>query len=297
MSARTGTVRANGLVFTYDECGGGDDVALLLHGFPECRMSWRHQLPALAAQGWRAVAPDLRGYGDTSRPAERSAYRLPLLLDDVAALFDALGARRRLLIGHDWGALIAWSFAIRRIRPLDGLIVMNVPHPDVFWHVLTHSWRQRLRSWYVVFFQLPRLPELAMTAGGARAVQRAFTRMSRNPAAFPPDVLARYRDNALAPGAMTAMLNYYRANFGTMMATKRRSPPIVVPVLMVWGEHDTALGIELTEGYGGLVDDFTLVRLPDASHWVQQDAPDAVNAALAAWLGRTGLAAEPPRAI
>ena len=283
------SVRANGLTFVCDECGEGDDVALLLHGFPECRISWRHQLPVLASHGWRAIAPDLRGYGETSRPAHSSAYRLPLLLEDVAALFDALGARRRLLIGHDWGALIAWTFAIRRIRPLDGLIAMNVPHPDVFWTVLRQSWRQRARSWYVVFFQIPWLPEFAMTSGGARAVERAFTGMARNPAAFPPEVLARYRDNALRPGAMTAMLNYYRANFGTMMATKRRSPPIEVATLMIWGEHDTALGIELTEGYDGLVDDFTLVRLPDASHWVQQDAPDAVNAAMVAWLGRKGL--------
>ena len=283
-------VSANGLTFACDECGEGDAVALLLHGFPECRISWRHQLPALAALGWRAVAPDLRGYGDTTRPGNRSDYEIGRLVDDVAGLFDALGARRRLLVGHDWGALIAWVFAIRRVQPLDGLIVMNVPHPDVFRRALLHSWRQRLRSWYVLFFQVPLLPELALTAGGARAVQRAFVGMARNPAAFPPDVLARYRDNAMQPGAMTAMLAYYRANFGTMMAARRRSPPLDVPTLMIWGEHDTALGLELTEGYDGLVDDFTLRRLPEASHWVQQDAPDAVNAAMADWLAARGLA-------
>ena len=289
----TTTVRANGIDFACDACGAGDAVALLLHGFPECRMSWRHQLPALAALGWRAVAPDLRGYGDTTRPPGREAYGIHHLVDDVAALFAARGARRRLLIGHDWGALIAWSVALRRLRPLDGLIVMNVPHPDVFRRVLRHSWRQRLRSWYVLFFQLPRLPELALTVAGARAVERAFTGMARDPAAFPPDVLARYRANALAPGAMTAMLNYYRANLRSMMAERPRAAPIAVPTLMVWGEHDTALCIELTQGYDGLVDDFTLVRLPDASHWVQQDAPSQVNDAMAAWMGARGLAPPP----
>ena len=275
-------IEANGLDFAIDECGEGDCVALLLHGFPECRISWRHQLPALAALGWRAVAPDLRGYGDSSRPRRREAYAIDHLVEDAAAIFDALGAKRRLLIGHDWGAAIAWAFAIRRVRPLEGLIVMNVPHPTVFRRVLRKSWRQKLRSWYILFFQLPWLPEQALTAGGARAVERAFTGMAQNPDAFPPDVLARYRANALAPGAATAMIDYYRANVRSLGAA-RQVDPVHVPTLMVWGEKDTALGLELTEGYDGLVDDLTLVRLPNASHWVQQDAPEAVNAAVERW--------------
>ncbi len=286
-------LHANGLDFSCDECGSGDDIALLLHGFPEARISWRHQLPALAALGWRAVAPDLRGYGQSSRPRERSAYAIPHLVEDAAALFDALGARRRLLIGHDWGAAIAWAFAIGQARPLDGLVVMNVPHPNVFRRVLRTSWAQRRRSWYVALFQLPLLPEALLTAGGGRAVERAFTGMSRNPSAFPREVLDRYRANACEPGAMTAMLNYYRANVAGFL---RDGPikPIAVPTLMVWGEHDTALGLELTEGYDGLVEDFTLRRLPDASHWVQQDEPETVNAILADWLAAKGMAATDP---
>lgn len=279
----TQTIQANGLDFACDVCGEGDAVALLLHGFPECRFSWRHQLPALAALGWRAVAPDLRGYGGSSRPPSREAYAIEHLVEDAAALFDALGAKRRLLIGHDWGAVIAWTFAIREARPLEGLIVMNVPHPDVFRRVLRTSWRQRARSWYVLFFQLPWLPEQALTAGHAALVARAFTGMTRNPAAFPREVLERYRSNALQPGAMTAMVNYYRAN-ARLFLNDGPSPKIATPTLMIWGEHDTALGLELTEGYDGLVEDFTLVRLPEASHWVQQDAPAAVDAAMERWL-------------
>ncbi len=142
-----GRVQANGLTFAVDEAGTGPDVALCLHGFPESRLSWRHQLPVLSELGWRAVAPDLRGYGDSTRPRERDAYRIEHLVDDVAGLFDALGARRRLLVGHDWGGLIAWTFAMRRVRALDGLVVMNAPHPEIFRRTLHRSWAQRARSW------------------------------------------------------------------------------------------------------------------------------------------------------
>ncbi len=261
---------------------------MCLHGFPEDRFSWRHQLPVLADAGWHAVAPDMRGYGETTRPVGRAAYRMPHLVEDVAALFDAFGARRRLLVAHDWGALIAWSFAIARTRPLDGLVIMNVPHPAVFQRVLRSSFAQLRRSWYVFFFQLPVLPEAMLGAAGARAVGRAFRDMAVDKSAFPDEVLAHYRENAGRPGALTAMINYYRANFLTL-AKPADSTPIEVPVLMIWGEEDTALGLELTEGYAPYVHDFTLRRLPGVSHWVQQEAPDAVNAQLVAWLGEKGL--------
>jgi len=287
----TRRIEANGLSFEIDECGEGEDVALCLHGFPESKHSWRYQLPMLAARGWRAVAPDLRGYGDSSRPKGKAAYRLPNLTADVGAIFDALGARRRLLIAHDWGALIAWAFAIGKVRPLDGLIIMNVPHPVVFQEVYRRSAEQRKRSWYAVFFQLPWLPEWALTRNGAHAVGEAFRGMAVDKSRFPDEVLAHYRANALKPGAMTAMVNYYRANASELNRWKRVDcPPIDVPTLMVWGEEDTALGIELTEGYEGLVRDFTLHRLPGVSHWVQQEAPEAVNARVEAWLAEKWLA-------
>ncbi len=286
----TRRIEANGQTFTIDEAGEGDAVALCLHGFPESRFSWRFQLPVLAGAGWRAVAPDLRGYGDSSRPQERAAYRMKHLVADATALFDACGARRRLLVAHDWGALIAWTFAMQRARPLDGLVIMNVPHPAVFRRVLRHSWAQRRRSWYVAFFQIPWLPEVLLTAGHARAVARAFRGMAVDKSAFPPAVLEHYRRNALAPGAMTAMLNYYRANIAGLTGDRAATPLIEAPTLMIWGEEDTALGLELTEGYEPYVADLTLERLPGVSHWVQQEAPAAVNARLLAWLDRKGLA-------
>ncbi|KAB1074754.1 alpha/beta fold hydrolase [Methylobacterium planeticum] len=284
----TRTIEANGLRFAVDEAGSGPDIALCLHGFPESRFSWRHQLPVLAELGWHAVAPDMRGYGGSDRPGGLAAYRMEHLVADTAGLFEAFGARRRLLVGHDWGAFVAWNVAIGRRLPLDGLVVMNVPHPTIFRRVLRRSWRQRVRSLYVAFFQIPRLPEWVLTRDAAAAVGRAFTGMAVDKSAFPDSVLDHYRDNAVKPGAMTAMLNYYRANLRGLAETGA-GPPIDIPVLMVWGEEDTALGLELTEGYGPLVRDFTLRRLPGVSHWVQQEAPGRVNAVLAEWLAERGL--------
>lgn len=202
-SIRTRTIDANGLTFAIDECGAGPDIALCLHGFPESRHSWRHQLPLLAELGWHAVAPDLRGYGGTSRPPHKADYHIDHLVADVAGLIDALGAEsgtgRRLLVAHDWGAIIAWIFALRGTRGLDGLIVMNVPHPRVFRDVLRTSWAQKRKSWYVAFFQLPRLPEAMLGARHAEGIGKAFTAMAIDKSAFPPAVIDHYRDNASQP--------------------------------------------------------------------------------------------------
>ena len=286
---REQTVRANGLSFHVLAAGGGDRLALCLHGFPELGFSWRAQLPVLAQEGWLAWAPDLRGYGATDRPQGMREYAIEKLMDDVAALIDASGCRETLLIAHDWGGVIAWYFALRRVRPLARLVVMNLPHPGVFDRVLRSSWRQRLRSWYVLFFQLPWLPERVLGARRARFVTEAFRGMAVNKDRFPEDVLDVYRQAALQPGALTAMVNYYRALVRGGGATRMRSlgfPKLDVPTLMIWGEQDTALGVELTYGTEDFVSDFTLQRLPNASHWVQQDAPDEVNALLRAWLRR-----------
>jgi pimeloyl-ACP methyl ester carboxylesterase len=288
---RTRQIEANGLTFTIDEAGEGDDVALFLHGFPESRRSWRRQLPFVAELGWRAAAPDTRGYGQSSRPAGRAAYRLDNLTADVGALFDALGARRRILIGHDWGGVIAWAAAIQRVRPLNGLVIMNAPHPAVYARLVHRSLKQMMRSWYVLYFQLPWLPELAATAGGARAIERAFVGTAANPDAFSAEDLRAYRDNARQPGAMTAMINYYRANAVALnVADRTLARCIETPTLLVWGEKDPFLGAELTEMNGPYVDDLTVRRLPGVSHWVQQEAAEEVNAALGAWMAAKGLA-------
>ena len=284
MEVTTRRIEANGLTFRVDEAGEGDNVALLLHGFPESRFSWRHQVPMLAAMGWRVIAPDLRGYGGSSRPPRKADYAIEHLVEDAAGLFEAADARRRLLVGHDWGAAVAWAFAIDRRLALDGLVIMNVPHPAAMARVMRTSWRQWLRSWYMAFFQLPWLPEAMMTANRAKAIGDAFTGMAVDKSRFPPEVTDVYRQNALIPGAMTAMINYSRANTGLLGRWGPAPPVIEIPTLMIWGEADTALGLENTEGYEALVEDFTLRRLPGVSHWVQQEAPERVNEILSGWL-------------
>jgi pimeloyl-ACP methyl ester carboxylesterase len=279
------TVEANGLEFEVLEAGSGDRLALCLHGFPEHAISWRLQIPLLASLGYRVWAPNLRGYGKTTRPELVEDYDVAFLLEDVAALIDAARARSVVLIAHDWGAALAWLFAIRRLRPLEKLVIMNVPHPALFTRALRRSFLQRLRSWYIVFFQLPVLPEFLLRLGGAYAIGRAFA-SATNPSSFPRDVLDYYRARAREPGAIRAMLAWYRAAARGGMAAQLRLglPKIEVPTLMIWGEADVALRKETTYGTHRYVDDLRLQYLPGVSHWVQQDAPERVNELLARFL-------------
>ncbi len=274
---------ANGLQFELAECGGGDRLALCLHGFPELNYSWRFLMPALAVKGWRVWAPNLRGYGASSKPEGVRAYALDHLTDDVAALIDASGAKEVMLIAHDWGAIIAWTFAIRKLRPLTHLVIMNVPHPNVGAREI-RKWRQLWRSWYIFFFQMPKLPEALLRRKGARGIKGAFYKMAIDKGRFPREVLDIYAKAALRPGALTAMINYYRALLRHGNSVDVGDGRIDVPTLMIWGEEDTALNIHCTEGTEEWVLDFTLHRLPDVSHWVQQEAPEKVNAILVDWL-------------
>lgn len=279
-------VRANGLRFHVAESGEGERLALCLHGFPECWYSWRHQLPLLARLGYRAWAPDLRGYGETDRPARVRDYALEALLEDVAGLVDASGARSAMLVAHDWGALIAWYFAMRRVRPLERLVIMNVPHPALAERALL-GFEQLRRSWYIFFFQIPQLPERLISARECRRVGEVFRRTCVDRSRFPDEVLAVFREAAARPGAPRAMVNYYRALVRGGGAWRQRRlgyPEIDTPTLMLWGEEDVALSKATTYGTDRFVRDLTLRYLPKVSHWVQQDAPEAVNEMLEAWL-------------
>ncbi|MBL8773702.1 MAG: alpha/beta hydrolase [Phenylobacterium sp.] len=290
MTITTRTVEANGFRFAVDEAGEGDHLALCLHGFPESRFSWRFQLPFLASMGYRAWAPDLRGYGETEpKPAEVKAYLIDRLMEDVAALIDASGARKVTLIGHDWGAGLAWTFATHAPRPLERLVIMNVPHPGVMArHLSKGNLRQLGRSWYMFFFQIPGLPEAMMTASDARAIRRAFHGMAVDKSNFGDDVLDRYARDAQRPGAIRGMINWYRAAFQLGGKMRGPWPRIETPTLIVWGEEDAALGVELLDGTDEFVRDLTIRRLPKVSHWVQQEAPEKVNAILGEWLPGPG---------
>ncbi len=277
-------VQANGLRFAVRTAGEGDKLALCLHGFPEAWFSWRHQMPLLAKMGYRVWAPDLRGYGDTERPTRVADYAIEHLVDDVAGLIDASGSKDVTLITHDWGGVVGWHFAMSRKRPLSRFVAMNIPHPRIFAKALRKPFGPQLRrSWYVFLFQLPRIPEWYLARHDYRAIRGAFSSMAIDKSRFPPELLDLYARTAASPGALSAMLAYYRAAL--------RHPPkldprkIETPSLLVWGEEDTALGKELTYGTNRYVSDLTTRYVPGCSHWVQQEKPDEVNAILEEWLG------------
>lgn len=280
-------VEANHLRFEVDVCGDGDRLALCLHGFPEHSFSWRYQLPLLAQLGYKAWAPNLRGYGRSERPTGMAAYAIENLLADVAGLIDAAGCRETVLLAHDWGAVIAWYFAMRRIRPLSRLVICNVPHPAPAQKTMRGSFEQMKKSWYILFFQLPGVPEWVLGRHGAAPVADAIRRSSVDASRFPDEVLEVYRRNAAVPGALTAMVNYYRALLRGGGARRQHElgyPTIEVPTLMIWGEDDVALTRETTHGTEDYVRDLTVRYLPRVSHWVQQEAPEVVNPMIEAFL-------------
>lgn len=276
-------VEAGELTFEVAQAGEGDHLALLLHGFPELHYSWRHQIPLLAEMGYRVWAPNLRGYGGTSRPEGVRNYAFDKLTGDVDALINASGAKKVTLFAHDWGAIIAWAYAITRKTALERLVIMNVPHPKPAQREIKH-WHQRKKSWYIYFFQLPFLPEKMLGREGGDAVGNLIAQTACNRELFGREVRKVYSDAARREGARTSMVNYYRA-----LARHRDTLPmgdfrVEVPTLMVWGEEDVAIHIKCTEGTEDWVSDLTLERLPGVSHWVQQDAPEKVNAILQQWL-------------
>jgi pimeloyl-ACP methyl ester carboxylesterase len=267
----------------YVEAGTGP-LVLLLHGFPEFWYGWRYQLPALAAAGFHAVAPDLRGYNLSAKPEGIGAYTLDHLTADVAQLIRACGSERAAIVGHDWGGIVAWSFAMRHPSLLERLVILNAPHPAVMSRGLLNP-LQWLRSSYVLFFQLPWLPEALLEAGDFALLRRLFRSDPRRPRAYTGEDIERYVEAWRQPGALTAALNYYRAlvqrpsNGGGVL---RR---IEQPVLVIWGEQDQALGPELAEPERTWVPNLQIERFPDASHWVQADRPEQVNALLTNFLG------------
>ena len=254
---------------------GEGPLMLMLHGFPEFWYSWRHQIPEFA-QDYKVVALDLRGYNDSDKPKDVSAYRMPELIKDVQGVIKGLGYDNCVLVGHDWGGAIAWSFAYAHPEMLQKLIVLNLPHLAKFQEALKCNLRQMLRSWYIGFFQLPMLPEWLFRAGDYFAIASMFADQAIDKNAFAPEDLAAFKHAAAKQGALTAMINYYRSNFNTIMSQKDWGI-LEVPTLLLWGEDDFALGKELTYGTEAYVRDLQLRYLPHCSHWIQQEQPDLVN--------------------
>ena len=262
----------NGVKLHYVTQGEGP-LLLMLHGFPEFWYSWRHQIPEFA-KDYKVVALDLRGYNESDKPPQQSAYGMSEFIKDVEGVITGLGYDRCVLVGHDWGGMIAWFFAYAHPEMLERLILLNIPHPAKFAQGLRTP-QQILRSSYTLFFQLPVLPELLIQWSDYQALESAFKGMAINKNAFTPADIQAYKDAASRPGALTAMLNYYRNAFPMML--RDDWSVLQVPTLMIWGEEDTALGKELTYGTQAYVRDFQIRYIPNCSHWVQQEQPQLVN--------------------
>lgn len=265
----------NGIRLHYVEAGSGP-LVVLLHGFPEFWYSWRHQIPALAEAGFRVLAPDLRGYNLSDKPPGVSAYRVEVLLEDVAGLIHRAGEEKASLAGHDWGGVLAWFFAMRHPEMVDRLLILNAPHPAAYRREL-RSWTQLRKSWYVFLFQVPGLAELLIGAGDYDLVGRMLRRQPVHREAFSPEDVRHYKHALARPGALAAALNYYRAMGNPMHRSERETVPIAAPTLLLWGERDAFLSIRLTEGLNAWVPNLRVVRFPDVSHWIQNDAPERVN--------------------
>ena len=280
-----GTVEANGVRLRYRAMGRGP-LVLLLHGFPDFSYTWREQLPALAAAGYRAVAPDLRGYARSDKPRRVRSYDVDVLADDVAALVQALGERRAAaVVGHDWGGVIAWRVAERHPGLVERLVVLNAPRPGAIARAL-RSPEQLLRSSYAFFFQLPLLPELLLRAGDYALPLRMLRHGVLRPGAVTDEDLAHHRRALAQPRALTAALAYYRAAGRRMLRRRRSLPdgPVAAPVLVLWGERDPALAPWLADEQLEHSRRGRLVRHHLAGHWVHLDEPAAVSQAIVGWL-------------
>ncbi len=260
----------------YVEAGEGP-LVVLLHGFPEFWFGWRYQIPALAAAGFRVVAPDMRGYNLSSRPQGVTAYDTERLAADVRGLIHHLGAQSACLAGHDWGAAVAWVTAMNHPEVVRRLAILNVPHPRRLLAGLRHP-RQLAKSWYMFAFQLPWLPERMVRAQNWRLFRYGFEHDAR-PGAFPPQDIDRYIEAWSQPGATTAMINYYRAIFRqSPKRAEARIRRVEAPTLVIWGQRDRYLTPELAEPDRRDVPNLErVVRLPTATHWVQHDEPERVS--------------------
>jgi pimeloyl-ACP methyl ester carboxylesterase len=271
-----------GVRLHYVEAGEGP-LVVLLHGFPEFWWSWRHQIPALVAAGYRVVAPDQRGYARSDKPRSWRDYRIERLAADVAELIEAVGEERAFVVGHDWGAAVAWMVATLHPERVEKLAILNVPHPDTMLRTLQRSPKQLLHSWYMFFFQIPWLPERLLGWGGRRALASAYR--DARPGAFTAEDLGRYVEALRGPEGFRGPINWYRAALRRSPRAARASyRPIPAPVLVIWGEQDRFLTAAMADSDPRLVPDVRVVRLPEASHWVQHDEPERVNELLTSFL-------------
>jgi epoxide hydrolase 4 len=287
-SIRHGYAQIGGVRLHYAERGRGGRLVILLHGFPECWYSWRHQLMALGER-YTVVAPDMRGYNLSDKPARVEDYKINVLVDDVLGLIRHFGQQQAAIVGHDWGAGVSWAVAQAHPEYVWKHVAMQVP-PMAAWRA-NITLRQALRSWYMLFFQLPRVPEWLMSARDYAFVERIFKKTVARPGTFTDADISVYKKALSEPGALSAAVNYYRANAFSLFV-KRRSEQtelsdgrIRVPTLFIYGEKDHAIVPETVRDVRAYVDaPYREVRIKESAHWVQNEAVEEVNAALHSFL-------------
>lgn len=260
---------------------GFSRTVLFLHGFPDFHRGWRKQTSYFSSLGYRVIAPDLHGYASSSKPEAVGRYRIDRVARDVVAMLDQLGVATCHLVGHDWGAALAWRLAVAFPERFTTAAMLCVPHPNVFIdHLKKNTNGQALRSSYMAFFQLPVVPELMFRVKGGRWLARVIAKGSR-PGAFTEDDERAYVAAWKEPGAHTGMLNWYRAN-KRMVADKLRNKKVAMPTLVIAGDRDPALNPQMADDSLAYCEQGRVLHVPDATHWVQMEFPDVVNEALRA---------------
>lgn len=250
-------------------------LVVLLHGFPEFWYGWIHQIGPLAKKGYRVVAPDLRGYNLSEKPEGIEQYTLDKLKDDVAGVIRHFGRERAIVVGHDWGGAVAWHLAATEPDLVELLIAVNIPHPKAMPRVMTKNPLQWLKSSYMAFFQIPELPEKALAADYFKTMVGSLVSTSR-PGTFSEEELERYKEAWAQPGALTGMLNWYRAlRQGSMHQTPDRK--ITVPVRLIWGIGDQFLSPMLAKESMNFCEDGELVFVGEATHWVHHEQAHILN--------------------
>jgi epoxide hydrolase 4 len=265
-------------------------LVVMLHGFPEIWLSWRHQFQPLMSAGFRVVAVDMRGYNTSDKPKRVSDYRVGALVEDIAGVIRALGRDKAHLVSHDWGGVVSWHFAHRHSELLDKLVVLNCPHPTMFLKRMRNP-DQALRMYYAGFFQLPMIPERTIAKNDFSVLRNIFKYQPKTPGAYDADDIRAYIDAFKQPGALTAALNYYRAMGRSLLVPRRRKSDTSIkriidrPTMVLWGLDDKVLPPECLDGLDKMVAKLHIVRIPNCSHWVAHDAPDIVTRELVRFLG------------
>lgn len=259
-------------------------LVILLHGFPEYSYCWKQQIPYLAAAGYRVWTPDQRGYNLSDKPDGIESYSLDELAADVVGLINAAGQKKIFLIGHDWGAAVAWWVATKYPDRLSKMVVMNVPHWAVMQKHLRSNFTQLLKSWYIFFFQIPRIPEILARQCNWSLLTKLLKNSSRKNT-FTNSDIDKYREAWSQPKAFSSMLNWYRS-FVQKPPTPPSNPRITVPTLLIWGTKDKFLGQEMAQPSIDLCDDGRLILIEEATHWVQHEEADRVNESISLFLGK-----------